>query len=194
MGGDIVATGAPQQGATFTAFLEFGPALRPGAEKARSLSSPPSVSRAAAAPVADDFSVLIAEDNRINALLARKVIERAGGRATVVEDGRSAIAAIRDVVERRRPAFDLILMDVLMPGVDGLAAARAIKALFEERQHLGVAPPIIALTANAFPEDRDRCRAAGMDDYLAKPFDAQHLHDLLLRWVSRRPDRAPPAA
>ena len=141
------------------------------------------------------FSVLVAEDNEINALLARKVVERAGGRAIIVKDGRSAIAAIWDAIERRSPIFDLILMDVLMPGIDGLMAAKTIKSLYAERRHLGLtAPPIIALTANAFPEDRDRCRAAGMDDYLAKPFDAQHLQDLLLRWAPQQMDKTSPAA
>ena len=86
-------------------------------------------------------------------------------------------------------------MDVLMPGIDGLMAAKTIKSLYAERRHLGLTvPPIIALTANAFPEDRDRCRAAGMDDYLAKPFDAQHLQDLLLRWAPQQMDKTSPAA
>ncbi len=74
-----------------------------------------------------------------------------------------------------------------MPGVDGLMAAKSIKELFRARaSRASPAPPIIALTANAFPEDRERCRAAGMDDYLAKPFEAQQLHDVLLRWVPER--------
>ena len=139
--------------------------------------------------------MLVAEDNEINVLLARKVIERAGGRAIIVKDGRSAIAAIWDAIERRSPIFDLILMDVLMPGIDGLMAAKTIKSLYAEGRQLGLtAPPIIALTANAFPEDRDRCQAAGMDDYLAKPFDAQHLQDLLLPWAPQQMDKTSPAA
>jgi signal transduction histidine kinase/CheY-like chemotaxis protein len=188
MDGDIVAIGSPGKGAAFTALLCFGRA------------SPPVAKAPLPGPVArryarGHYNVLVAEDNQINALLARKVIERAGGQATVVADGRSAIAAIIETMHLPKPQFDLILMDVLMPGIDGLMAARAIKDLFRERAHLGlVAPPIIALTANAFPEDRDRCRAAGMDDYLAKPFDAQHLQDLLLRWVPTRTECAPPAA
>jgi PAS domain S-box-containing protein len=206
MGGDIIADGASGKGATFTALLafdvadradedEYGATWPEGAAQNVSASAGTSGSSRNRRRVAGDFSVLVAEDNRINALLARKIIERAGGRATVVEDGRSAIAAIWEAMEHRRPVYDLILMDVLMPGLDGLMATKAIKALYAERRHLGlVSPPIIALTANAFPEDRDRCRAAGMDDYLAKPFDAQHLHDMLLRWGPQRTEEVPPAA
>ena len=201
MGGDIIADGAPYEGATFTAILRFEVvdaisgeadiAMRPRIAR-EAITTPANLSRARGGGT---FSVLVAEDNEINALLARKVIERAGGRAIIVKDGRSAIAAICDAIERRSPIFDLILMDVLMPGIDGLMAAKTIKSLYAERRHLGLTvPPIIALTANAFPEDRDRCRAAGMDDYLAKPFDAQHLQDLLLRWAPQQMDKTSPAA
>ena len=201
IGGDIIARGAPYEGATFTAILRFDVvdaisgeadvATRPRIAR-DAITKPTNLRRAHGGGT---FSVLVAEDNEINVLLARKVIERAGGRAIIVKDGRSAIAAIWDAIERRSPIFDLILMDVLMPGIDGLMAAKTIKSLYAERRHVGLtAPPIIALTANAFPEDRYRCRAAGMDDYLAKPFDAQHLQDLLLRWALQQMDKTSPAA
>ena len=85
--------------------------------------------------------MLVAEDNEINALLSRKVIERAGGKAIVVKDGRSAIAAVWEAIERRNPILDLILMDVLMPGIDGLMAAKSIKSLYAEHGHLGLTSP-----------------------------------------------------
>ncbi len=192
MSGEIVASGGLQKGAVFTAFLELHSAEAPAKAPAE---RPPLSDSAPRHPSRRQFSVLVAEDNRINALLASKIIERAGGKATVVEDGRSAIAAIWETIERKRSAFDLILMDVLMPEIDGLTATKSIKALFAERKDLGLScPPIVALTANAFPEDRERCRAAGMDDYLAKPFDARDLHALLLRWTAFEADAASPAA
>jgi signal transduction histidine kinase len=200
MGGDIIADASLERGASFTAVLNFEVADGAAKEKPLSdLATARSVVGSAGVEcrrhVASGFNVLIAEDNRINALLARKIVERAGGRATIVDDGRLAIAAVWETMRHRQPAFDLILMDVMMPGVDGLMAAKSIKELFRERQQSGlVCPPIIALTANAFPEDRERCCAVGMDDYLAKPFEAQQLHDVLLRWVPERAEKTPPAA
>jgi CheY-like chemotaxis protein len=197
MGGDILAKGAPYQGATFTALLSFETVDAAGNTAAAAATEAAIVQPylRTQTSTGDGFHVLVAEDSRINALLASKVIERAGGQAMIVADGRSAIAAVWNAIERRTSMFDLILMDVQMPGIDGLLAAKTIKSLYAERHHLGlVAPPIIALTANAFPEDRERCRAAGMDDYLAKPFDAQLLQDLLLRWAAQRMRKPPPAA
>jgi CheY-like chemotaxis protein/nitrogen-specific signal transduction histidine kinase len=192
MSGEIVARGGPQKGAVFTALLELQFAEAPAKAAVEPASLPDGAPRYV---YRRQFSVLVAEDNHINALLACKVIERAGGKATVVEDGRSAIAAMWETLERKRPAFDLVLMDVLMPEIDGLTATKSIKALYGERKDLGLScPPIIALTANAFAEDRERCRAAGMDDYLAKPFDARDLHNLLLRWTIPQVDAASPAA
>ena len=75
----------------------------------------------------------------------------------------------------------VVLMDAHMPVLDGLEATRAIKALYAERPSLRV-PPIVAVTANAFDEDRRRCLDAGMDDYLAKPFEREELNRLLERW------------
>ncbi|WP_172636522.1 ATP-binding protein [Hyphomicrobium sp. MC1] len=198
MSGDIVASAGPDKGAVFTARVELhaagAPPLTAGSlvpEESGRDGSETALRRAPCPP----FRVLVAEDNQINALLACKIIERAGGTATVVEDGRSAITVMWEVLERKRPAFDLVLMDVLMPEIDGIMATKSIKALYRERKDAALScPPIIALTANAFAEDRDRCRAAGMDDYLAKPFDARNLHDLLLRWAPQPLRAAPPAA
>ncbi|WP_244437733.1 PAS domain-containing hybrid sensor histidine kinase/response regulator [Hyphomicrobium denitrificans] len=203
MGGDIFAESNPEQGASFTVVLRFHVAERP--ESYSPIVPAPRLPLAcndslamdisAACSVGGSFNVLIAEDNPINALLARKIVARAGGTSTIVGDGRLAIAAAWEMLQRRQPAFDLILMDVLMPGVDGLTAARSIKELFDERKHSGlVCPPIVALTANAFAEDRERCYAAGMDDYLAKPFEARQLHEVLLRWMPQRVENASPAA
>ncbi len=202
MSGEIVASTGPHKGAVFTALLELRTATAPSDATIGS-PVPDDGSRNnlketepgrwhAARP---EFNVLVAEDNQINALLACKIIERAGGKAMVVEDGRSAITAIWETLERKRPPFDLVLMDVLMPEIDGLVATKSIKALYGERKEPGLScPPIIALTANAFAEDRERCRAAGMDDYLAKPVDARDLHNLLLRWMAQPARVAPPAA
>lgn len=204
MSGDIVASTGRHKGAVFTALLEFrsveipssdtpgyAPALGRGVVRKDTRSG----DKARGHRTGSDFSVLVAEDNQINALLAVKVIERAGGNAAVVGDGRSAITAIWETLERKRPPFDLVLMDVLMPDIDGLVATKSIKALYSGRNEHGfTCPPIVALTAYAFAEDRDRCRAAGMDDYLAKPIDARELHDLLLRWIPEPARVAPPAA
>ena len=188
MSGSLVASGDPAQGVRFTAILELQRADAPfdavvtGGDAAHPVRQQP-------------FSVLVAEDNRINALLACKVIERAGGKATVVEDGRCAIKAVWETLQGKRAPFDVILMDLLMPGLDGLTATKSIKALYTERIPEGpCCPPIIALTAHAFPEDRDRCQAAGMDDYLAKPFDAGELQDMLIKWTAPGLEQTAPAA
>lgn len=203
MDGDIVAEINQDETTAFTALLCFDVPSQLEFEKANDERSKTSPSRQLAVTSTPDtglvlpggFNVLIAEDNPINALLVRKVIDRAGGYVTMVEDGRLAIAAVWETLQYRAPAFDLILMDIVMPGIDGLIAAKAIKELYRERRHLGVCcPPIIALTASAFAEDRERCYSAGMDDYLAKPFEADQLRQMLMRWVQRRAQNTPPAA
>ncbi len=203
MGGDIVAELNPDESTSFTACLCFEIAARSDVEKLQPDQVLPHPDRHAAMSsglgnplrIAGQFNVLVAEDNPVNALLVRKAVIRVGGTVTAVEDGRLAIAAVWETLQRRKRPFDLILMDILMPGVDGLMAAKAIKELFRDRTHAGLAcPPIIALTASAFQEDRERCFEAGMDDYLAKPFEIHQLQELLMRWVLRRSENAPPAA
>ncbi|MEZ5775055.1 MAG: ATP-binding protein [Hyphomicrobiaceae bacterium] len=126
--------------------------------------------------------VLLAEDNDINALLAERMLKMAGAKVVRVQNGREAVEAVDATRKGGLQPFDLILMDVQMPEMDGLAAAGAIRALGGEGW---VRPPIVALTANAFAEDRQRCLKAGMDDYLAKPFERPELEEMLEKWCER---------
>ena len=157
-----------------------GNTAAPAAEPLRTL--PPPAAEAGAAP-RTSYRVLLAEDNEINALLARRVVERAGGEVHWVSNGREAVDAMRSVVAGETPPYDVILMDIFMPEVDGLEATARIKAICGQGAATAC-PPIVALTANAFPEDRIRYLAAGMDAYLAKPFDKADLEGLLMRVAS----------
>ncbi|MDO9608401.1 MAG: response regulator [Brevundimonas sp.] len=116
--------------------------------------------------------VLLAEDNPVGALLARTLLRREGCTVETAATGHEAVAALA------RARYDLVFMDMRMPGMDGPAAARAIRAT-------GDATPILALTANAFAEDRRLCLEAGMDDHLVKPLDADALRAALARWTKR---------
>jgi CheY-like chemotaxis protein len=128
-------------------------------------------------------SVLLVEDNDINALLARRMLEKVGCKVLHCVNGREAVEAFKRVLAGSDAPYDLVLMDAHMPVLDGLQATRAIKALYAA-QDASTVPPIIAVTANAFDEDRRRCLEAGMDDYLAKPFDREELYRLLEQWYS----------
>ena len=125
--------------------------------------------------------ILVAEDNELNQELILEMLHRIGCKADVVGDGKLALEAVR------RERFDLLLMDCQMPEMDGLTATRAIReheaAQGDDHPRL----PIIALTANAMTGDRDECLAAGMDDYLSKPFGASQLTEMLERWMKEKP-------
>jgi CheY-like chemotaxis protein len=116
--------------------------------------------------------VLVAEDNEINALLTRTLLTRLGHLPVMAESGGMALERWHDAREKGAP-YDLVLMDMHMPGVDGLEAARRIRAAEAERNDRPT--PIIALTANAFAEDREACLAAGMDGFLVKPLERDRL-------------------
>jgi signal transduction histidine kinase/DNA-binding response OmpR family regulator len=120
------------------------------------------------------LAVLVAEDNEINALLAQTMLGKLGHIPTVVTDGVSAVNAVADAQAVGAP-YDLVLMDLHLPGMDGLEATKRIRALGTE----GGRVPIIALTANAFAEDREACRAAGMDGFIVKPFDRERLEEAI---------------
>ena len=129
--------------------------------------------------------ILLVEDNAINALLARRMLEKVGCEAKLCGNGRDAVETMRRVLAGGDAPYDLILMDVHMPVLDGLEATRLIRSLFAAASDRTLqSPPIVALTANAFDDDRRRCLAAGMDDYLAKPFDREDLYRLLESWCA----------
>jgi len=131
----------------------------------------------AAARVSAPLQVLLAEDTLVNQRVAVALLERQGHSVRVVPDGAAAVEAVK------RQRFDLILMDVHMPVMDGLAATRAIRARSGPEASL----PIVALTAAASLSENQACRDAGMDDVVAKPFRPEDLYAALARWA---PDRA----
>ena len=118
--------------------------------------------------------ILLAEDNAINALLTRTLLEADGCHVEVVEDGNLAVDAVR--VNK----YDMILMDMRMPNMDGLEATRKIRTL----SNASKAIPIIALTANAFDDDRNACFDAGMNDFMTKPVSAEELQQMVQTWTS----------
>jgi signal transduction histidine kinase/DNA-binding response OmpR family regulator/HAMP domain-containing protein/putative methionine-R-sulfoxide reductase with GAF domain len=133
--------------------------------------SPPSVARG---------RILVAEDNAVNQRLIVRLLEKRGYRADVAANGREATLAIAQV------RYDLVLMDCQMPEMDGFEAAESIRrAERGTERHI----PMIALTANALEGDRDRCLAAGMDDYLAKPIKADDLYAVIDRLLLARSDQ-----
>ncbi len=121
--------------------------------------------------------VLVVEDNAVNQRLATRLLEKRGHRVTVTANGREAVESVE------KHAYDLILMDVQMPEMDGLEATAVIR---EREKHKGARIPIIALTAHAMKGDRERCLAAGMDGYLTKPIRSQELDEVLETYLARR--------
>jgi signal transduction histidine kinase/CheY-like chemotaxis protein len=121
---------------------------------------------------AHSLSILVAEDNEINALLARALLSKLGHRPTIATSGAAAIESWLAARSADAP-FDSVLMDLHMPGMDGLEATRRIRSI--EAEEGASRTPIIALTANASSEDHDACLAAGMDGFLVKPLDREKL-------------------
>jgi CheY-like chemotaxis protein len=125
--------------------------------------------------------ILVAEDDRVNQHIVSRLLGKAGHRVDIVVDGREAVKALGGT------SYDLVLMDCLMPEMDGFEAARAIRAA---EGGTGRHIPIIALTASAMAEDRARCLAAGMDDYLTKPLTKGALIEAVERWGALSTDAA----
>lgn len=127
--------------------------------------------------------VLLAEDNPVNVEVARELLTAAGCRVSVACNGLEVLAQFQDA------RFDVVLMDCQMPIMDGITAVRKMREL--EHEQALIRTPVIAVTANAFPEDRARCLAAGMDDYISKPYSEETLVNTLSRWLPVRPKTKP---
>jgi PAS domain S-box-containing protein len=128
--------------------------------------------------------ILVAEDNTVNQKLAVRLLEKMGYRADVAANGLEALEALS------RIPYAAILMDCLMPEMDGFATTTAIRL---REQETGAHVPIIAMTANAMQEDKERCLAVGMDDYLSKPINPEALKTVLERWARGKGAEAPAA-
>lgn len=120
-------------------------------------------------------TILLAEDNYPNQRVTKFLLEKLGLEVHCVSSGRDAVTVVS------RNQFDLILMDVRMPVIDGLRATAEIREIEQER---GSRTPIIALTASAMPGDRERCLDAGMDDYLSLPFTQNELVNMIKTWLA----------
>jgi CheY-like chemotaxis protein len=124
--------------------------------------------------------ILLVEDEPVNQEVARELIDQTGLRVETAGDGLAALEMLD------RDAYDLILMDIQMPRMNGIEATRAIRARPD-----GGSVPILAMTANAFEEDRRQCLACGMNDFVAKPVDSEVLFSRLLKWLDAFPRPAP---
>jgi CheY-like chemotaxis protein len=127
--------------------------------------------------------VMVVDDNPINQLVARQMLLALGVQVDTAEHGAEALARLE------LGGYALVFMDVMMPVLDGLAATRAWRQ--REQAEGGRRLPIVALTANAMTSDRERCLAAGMDDYLSKPVRREQLAQMLVRWLPREPPDPP---
>ncbi|MDW8337030.1 MAG: ATP-binding protein [Tepidimonas sp.] len=171
MGGELTVRSTPGQGSTFTVTLPLAAVADPPAAE-------PAQAEAAATPMqphADEarvpLRILVAEDHPVNRRVIDALLRRAGHDVTFADDGRMALALAQ------QEAFDLVLMDMQMPVMDGLQATEALRAWEAATGRARL--PVVALTANAFGEDRQRCLAAGMDDFLAKPIERAALQRVL---------------
>ncbi|HXU19157.1 MAG TPA: response regulator [Verrucomicrobiae bacterium] len=131
------------------------------------------------------LQILVAEDNAVNQLLVRRMLEKRGHRVSVVNNGREVLKAIEN------ESYDLVLMDVQMPEMDGIEATLAIREKEKEQDNQSH-QAIVALTAHAMKGDQERCQAAGMDDYLTKPIRPQELDKLLERYAAAKMNATTP--
>ena len=129
----------------------------------------------------DGAHLLLVEDNPVNQLVARSMLEYAGAHITAVDNGRAAIDALRDSVNGGDHHYDLVLMDVQMPEMDGFTATGLI------RTELGLTLPVLAMTAGVMESEREQCIASGMNDFIAKPIDVEQMLAVIRRHL--RQDR-----
>jgi signal transduction histidine kinase len=165
MGGKITVASAPGAGSEFAFELPFITSLEPAAAAESPAPARPLIGR-----------LLVVEDDRVNQRVIQLLLQKLGLDCTVIGSGAEAVAATA------REAWDAVIMDCQMPGMDGFEATRQIRRKYSREQL-----PIIALTANAMASDRAACEAAGMNDFLAKPVHHEALRLCLERWLAIRP-------
>lgn len=172
MGGELHLEGRPGLGTTFWFELTMAPAAPP--DEDLPLTDPPALDGTDYdhALVPKGTRVLLVEDGEINRLVATAILERMGCTVEVAVNGLEAVNAVREATP-----YDVIVMDCLMPTMDGFEATRQIRRLEGERQHT----PIVALTASAMRGDREKCLAVGMTDYVTKPLDPKVLASAISR-------------
>ncbi|SFM64976.1 hybrid sensor histidine kinase/response regulator [Rugamonas rubra] len=176
MGGHIDCVSVAERGTTFAFEIPCRPAPAAAADVRAGGGAPPEHGKdaAASAAPAPPWRVLVAEDTEMNRQLARILLTRLGCEVDEAGNGELALAALAS------GNYDLVLMDCMMPVMDGYEATRRLR---EREAALGLARlPVIALTASAIEGDRQRCLAAGMDDYLAKPFTGVEFAAMVARW------------
>ena len=176
MGGSIQVESRQGIGTKFTVDISFDAASKEEIYGSQNTIKPSAIH------TIEGKKILIAEDNELNAEIAKTVLEDAGALVTRVEDGQQAVELFK---EKPAGTFDAILMDLMMPVMDGYTATRKIRSL--ERSDAKTIP-IIAMTANAFREDAEKCIAVGMNAHLAKPLDIEKVMTTICHLVKEHPD------
>jgi PAS domain S-box-containing protein len=185
LGGEIGVASEPGTGSRFWFTVSFGTAANAeAAPQAMAPLAPPPVAKAgvhtsvnaarkSASATPQSMRILLAEDNEINQRITLRLLQKLGLAADAVVNGREAVEALE------KQKYDLVLMDCQMPDMDGFEATAVIRSREGKSRH----QTICALTANAMAGDRERCLAAGMDDYISKPIGLEKLRDALVRWI-----------